>query len=117
MIGKRNGYLTVLSIRKGKFGGYVYKVRCDCGKVFDSTASDFIARRSCGEGCPVKEGTLCWHCAHAVPNPKKGLGCSWSRELVPVKGWDAEYRNIRGSKLPSYLVKACPMYKENEHKK
>ena len=112
MIGVRNGFLTVCAIRKGKYGGDVYTVRCDCGKMFESPASDFASRRSCGEGCPAKAGTLCWTCAHAVPNPKKGLGCSWSRELVPVEGWDAVFRQPKNSKLPSYFVKGCPRYKK-----
>ena len=33
--------------------------------------------------------TLCWSCKNAVPNLEQTRGCSWSRELVPVKGWDA----------------------------
>ncbi len=45
--------------------------------------------------------TLCWNCANACSN-----GCSWSRELVPVDGWDAvETRK-------GYLVKACPQFEK-----
>lgn len=42
--------------------------------------------------------TLCWRC-------KNSLGfCSWSSELVPVKGWTAAKGNI------SYCVKSCPEF-------
>ena len=30
--------------------------------------------------------TLCWSCAHAVPEEKKGRGCSWSLDFQPVRG-------------------------------
>lgn len=58
---------------------------------------------------------LCTTCARA-----SGF-CSWSRNLTPVEGWDAEPTKLkhqvgRGEKskeasvMESYRVKACPLY-------
>ena len=60
--------------------------------------------------------TLCWHCANSVPNRAKTRGCSWSRELVPVEGWDAITTEVylqRKEGRPyatSYIVKSCPEF-------
>ena len=62
--------------------------------------------------------TICWDCENAVPN-KKGRGCSWSINLEPVEGWDAERCDInmqhckaeKNSK-ESYIVKHCPLFKQ-----
>lgn len=43
--------------------------------------------------------TLCWSCKNACG------GCSWSKSLTPVKGWQAE------KTLVSYLVIKCPNYR------
>ena len=59
--------------------------------------------------------TLCWKCINAVPNPETGDGCSWSRHLRPVKGWDAEARMYApgtGSADITWHVNACPEFKE-----
>lgn len=64
---------------------------------------------------PKESGTLCWRCLNAVPNPKTGAGCSWSRSFQPVPGWDAEERplnNPRGEDIQSYFVKKCPLFVE-----
>lgn len=35
--------------------------------------------------------SLCWSCRNSVPD-KYGNGCSWSRDLIPVEGWQADYK-------------------------
>ena len=47
----------------------------------------------------VAEETLCWGCAKAC-----GGGCSWSKDFVPVKGWDAKETR------KGYLVTSCPQF-------
>lgn len=64
--------------------------------------------------------TLCWYCRNAVPNPETGAGCAWSkRPHEPVKGWEAERRDLyvenksSGYKpAESYRVLACPEFEE-----
>lgn len=55
--------------------------------------------------------TLCWSCQNATG------GCSWSRTLKPVKGWNAKAIKIKASEgkefvryTDSYIVKKCPKY-------
>lgn len=54
--------------------------------------------------------TICWNCKNAV------MGCSWSKEFVPVDGWEAEYKPVLTSDgsnrrlVDSYLVTECPLY-------
>ena len=71
--------------------------------------------------CPRKKNggnTLCWTCINAVPNPQKGHGCSWSRKLIPVKGWTAEgtilkcYATSEPKKYTCYRVMKCPEFVE-----
>ena len=50
--------------------------------------------------------TICWTCANAVPDGKHG--CSWSRDLLPVKGWTAKKR--RNAEFTTYKITACPEY-------
>ena len=62
-----------------------------------------------------KQETLCWYCSNAVPNPKTGKGCSWSKEFKPVEGWVAEKTLIvtraEGERpIPSYIVYDCPLF-------
>lgn len=64
--------------------------------------------------------TLCWSCKNAVPNLEQTRGCSWSREFVPVKGWDAIETTVGvtrfadGSRYytrePNYLIIKCPEF-------
>lgn len=60
--------------------------------------------------------TLCWRCAHAVPNPLLGLGCSWSMKFKPIKGWTATKTPSRrvGDNIikESYTVIDCPKFQE-----
>jgi len=60
----------------------------------------------------VKEDTKCWDCAKACVG-----GCSWSREFIPVEGWDAkETENAAG--VTSYIVRECPEFESEpeEHR-
>lgn len=58
------------------------------------------------EGVYVENLTLCWFCKNAVPNKEGTVGCSWSREFKPVKGWKA--RKCKNSNGDSYRVYECP---------
>lgn len=79
--------------------------------------------------------TLCWTCQYctggkldkSVKYIKKSTGetktydrCPWISFSKKVPGWNAEKTEInnrnRGGKLSSYLVKTCPLYKEDERK-
>jgi hypothetical protein len=57
-----------------------------------------------------KSDTICWECANATDQSK----CCWVKDYTPVEGWDAVPRRIRynGSIVDSYMVKACPNFKE-----
>lgn len=75
--------------------------------------------RSCRFGRDYNyKQTICWGCINAVPNPETGAGCSWSRNLVPVEGWEAEgtrllsYANLDPREFTSYRVIKCPEYIE-----
>lgn len=52
--------------------------------------------------------TLCWDCARACG------GCSWSKKLIPMEGWEVaetEIRAQRGDRIviqQTYRVIACP---------
>jgi hypothetical protein len=52
--------------------------------------------------------SLCWHCTKACGE------YSWSRNLTPVEGWNAEeiVRETNHNGLPSYKVISCPEYIE-----
>lgn len=57
-----------------------------------------------------KSDTICWECANATDQSK----CCWVKDYTPVEGWDATPRRIRynGSIVDSYMVRACPNFKE-----
>lgn len=59
-------------------------------------------------------GTLCLYCENAVPNPKKGKGCSWSMAFEPVPGWDAVPVVIPAQNkkvdCDSFCVLSCPQF-------
>lgn len=59
--------------------------------------------------------TLCWSCQNAVPDFKRGCGCSWSNYFKPVEGWKAIETEIsvQNAKRRSYIVIECPMYKKD----
>ena len=53
---------------------------------------------------PNSKETLCWSCKNACG------GCSWSRNLVPVEGWNTIPVKIKGIKTQSYKVISCPKF-------
>lgn len=55
--------------------------------------------------------TLCWTCQRAVPGDKTD-GCSWSRSLTPVDGWEA-CESIKGT-MKTWHVVSCPEYIQDE---
>lgn len=57
----------------------------------------------------VKGEQPCWTCAKACG--KNGKWCSWSRDLIPVKGWEAVPSTVR-KKEKSYRILYCPEYEE-----
>lgn len=57
------------------------------------------------------EGSLCWDCVDAVPD-RRGYGCPWSLEEKPIRGWDAERRDLPSVKGKSYFVHTCPLFVE-----
>ena len=68
------------------------------------------------KGERVENSTICWHCIHAVPDPIKGYGCSWSRCFKPVEGWTADetiMKQAGGKTTKSYCVRACPQFKSD----
>lgn len=67
----------------------------------------------------IKTQQLCWSCQNAVPNPKTGRGCSWSREFKPVKGWTAKLVTTRAYKnedATTYKIRKCPEYIPDKEK-
>ena len=59
--------------------------------------------------------TLCWYCKNAIPDDKGDKGCSWSRNRLPVDGWEAKLTQLKVAKrltMPSYQVIECPEFKE-----
>lgn len=49
----------------------------------------------------MEDGTLCWGCAKACTSE-----CSWSKDLIPVEGWTAEWGEIN----ETYNVINCPEF-------
>jgi len=95
-----------------------------CGKIIAGRSKRFCSQlcrfkfgyedrhKSRGKDGPVylnKKEQLCWSCDKACNG-----GCSWSRELVPVEGWDAEPIKVKqenGRYVDSFRIKGCPLYK------
>lgn len=50
----------------------------------------------------IQSQTLCWCCSRAVGH------CSWSADLVPVKGWVA--KPVVKQTMTSYIVMQCPLF-------
>lgn len=57
--------------------------------------------------CFNKKPTLCWDCANYAH------GCSWSENLIPVKGWTAV--PIHGKVFDTYHVDACPLFERDAY--
>ena len=80
--------------------------------------------------------TLCWNCRYATgkdlqkplafASKKTGkkrvsYGCPWVSNGVRIPGWDAEKtvvynQEIHGGPIPSYIVKNCPCFEEDDNK-
>lgn len=54
------------------------------------------------------KGALCWKCSKATG------GCSWSKCLLPVDGWEAEATTVDG--LPTHKVVSCPCFEKDKKK-
>lgn len=96
-----------------KWDGSYYSLCDRCYK----RQKNYEARIEKGHKDFEKKETLCWRCKNAVPDKKKGTGCSWSKSFEPVEGWDAKEVQIKlyeGKSCTSYIVKKCPMFKEDE---
>ena len=52
----------------------------------------------------IQSTQLCNDCARA------GGYCSWSCNLTPVKGWDAEAATDTSGNFYTWSVRACPLY-------
>lgn len=84
-----------------------------CGVLFETTIR---SKRHCSKRCESDElasgGQICWRCKNATG------GCSWSKNLTPVKDWIAEPRIIRNydnilrtyEEIHTYKIKYCPMF-------
>ena len=82
-----------------------------CGKIFYSKSKN---ARYCSKDCSYLENKerwmepeqLCWTCKKAC---KK---CSWSKDFIPIKGWDAKVILVkdREGSFYSYQIKGCPEY-------
>lgn len=70
-----------------------------------------------------KTMTICWECRNAVPDEEGKRGCSWSRKLEPVEGWQAvestvvRYDGGHKREIMSALVLECPQFKADEKPK
>ena len=54
---------------------------------------------------------MCWRCKNATG------GCSWSKDLKPIKGWKAKKTYIRDSgavAYSSYKILYCPQFDEDD---
>ena len=54
--------------------------------------------------------SLCWKCSRSTDS-----SCSWSRDFIPVEGWDAKpterYSEVYKT---SYCVRSCPQFKAHD---
>ena len=67
----------------------------------------YYKKKATKEDYTKEQYNRCWTCKNACG------GCSWSRDFIPVKGWDAEktYLISNGEHADSYYIKSCPEYK------
>lgn len=59
--------------------------------------------------------SICWYCQNSTNS-----GCPWSRNFIPVPGWQAEKTNFNFSKYDnykSYIVKECPLFVQDKNTK
>lgn len=57
----------------------------------------------------VKEESPCWNCGNACG------GCSWSRDFVPVPGWDADANILADGTMRGYTIRYCPEQIPDDH--
>ena len=100
---------TIRGIMGDEKRGMKYKTAERLGKVFNVFPDTFDVRSRSGPQQVYHNQTtsksLCWFCKNAVPDVKRG--CSWSRSLEPVSGWDAiPSKHLAGS----YRVRSCPEF-------
>ena len=83
-----------------------------CGRIFLTRSK---TRKYCSKKCRIEgvanncdtKGQICWMCQNSTGK------CSWSRELKPVEGWEAEptiIRNKDGDIYDSYKITYCPQF-------
>lgn len=86
--------------------------KCEhCGKTFPTNRS---TQEYCSKKCRIEarrlksetKGQLCWKCENAC------AGCSWSKNLIPVVGWDAVRVVVKDSMgdFDTYRIKKCPQF-------
>ena len=87
--------------------------KCElCGKIFPSKT---LFRKYCSKKCRLtayeeranEMGQICWRCKNATGN------CSWSRDLKPIKGWQATKslkKDDMGQPYSSYRITYCPQF-------
>lgn len=64
-----------------------------------------------GSGVFNEKPTICWNCGNACG------GCSWSKGLKEVEGWEATPTRVyqkKGEYQDSYIVHKCPKFKKDE---
>ena len=66
----------------------------------------YYTKRVIKEDYTKPEYSRCWTCKNSCG------GCSWSREFIPVDGWNAEktFHLSNGEFAESYYIKSCPEY-------
>lgn len=109
------------TLRRLYFSGELVQDIADALDKNVRTVQSFISNNHLRRQRPRRENpgdTICWKCYNAVPDPKRGRGCSWSMRGEPVHGWDAEEQQIRHINGPnpvcvtSYCVHACKEFIE-----
>lgn len=116
-INERYGTLMVVGFAgRAANGGYLWRCKCDCGRVITVPTKRLKTLKVCGR--KHKPGKVnsnylhtqpCWSCENYVD------GCAWARTRTqPVEGWIAEPTvKCNGSATPthSFAIFYCPEYK------
>ena len=114
-----------ISIQEGNIKKLAKALQCDEWDIRVLTPERRPPNRR-REGIPQehkKTMTICWGCRNAVPDAEGKRGCSWSRKLEPVEGWQAvestvvRYDGGHRREIMSALVLECPQYKPDEKPK
>lgn len=54
---------------------------------------------------------ICWTCKKCIG------GCSWSRDFIPIEGWDAEldtHTRVDANDSITYKIYDCPQYEKGK---